>query len=205
MSRKAAFALGAVCSVLAIGLIGSLLFYVPLVANLNSQLTEQDAAVAALESQISTLKDQVSSLTNQVESLQISLSKSVSVAEMQNLTAEYARVIQGYEAIISLGESGYLMKDTSLTQFAGESSLVWNSYLKYAGFVAVQVESNSSTTYGGVMYTLPLSEEIFEYNVTLGTTGSAVLPVLPGTIAVVIGNSELVDSIGATVTVIYYY
>jgi len=205
VSRTVAIGLGIVCIVLAAGLVGSLLLYAPLVADLQLQLTEQDGTVASLNSQVSTLEDQVSSLTAQVASLRSSLSQSLSPAEVQNLTAEYAQVISGYEAIISLSESGYLVQGVSLTQLAGGSSLIWNDYLDYAGFVVVQVESNSSTTYGGVLYTLPVSEEIFEYNVTVGTSGSAVLPVLPGITAIGIGNAELVDSVNAIVTAVYYY
>jgi uncharacterized coiled-coil protein SlyX len=176
-----------------------------MVSKLQSQLADQDKTVDSLNLQVSTLEDQVSSLTAQVTSLQYNLSQSISRSDVQSLTDEYNQAIMDYEALLSLSKSAYLVQAASLTQQAGEITWVWNEYLDYAGFVAVQVESNSTTTYGEVAYMLPVSEALFEYNVTLGIGGTAVFPVLPGQVEVRIGNNELLDSVNAIVTAFYYY
>lgn len=205
VSRTTAIALGVVCVLLAAGLATTLVLYTPMVSKLQSQLADQDKTVDSLNLQVSMLTDQVSSLTAQVTSLQNSLSQSVSRSDVQNLTAEYNQAILDYEALLSLSKSGYLVQATLLTQQAGETTLVWNEDLHYAGYVVVQVESNSTTTYGEVAYTLPASEELFEYNVTLGNSGMTVFPVLPGPVQIGVGNNELVDSVNATVSAVYYY
>jgi len=39
----------------------------------------------------------------------------------------------------------------------------------------------------------------------VGTSGTAVFPVLPATIEIRVGNTEAVDNVTATVTATYYY
>jgi uncharacterized coiled-coil protein SlyX len=205
VSRTVAIGLGVVCVVLAAGLVGALVLYAPMVADLQSQLSDQDSTIASLNSQISGLTSQVASLTMQVASLKASLDQSYNSSEVQALIAEYVQQIQDDQAIISLSKSGYVVQNFPINQTAGEITEIWNDNLGYAGYVGVQLESNSSTTYARVMYTLPVTEDIFDYNATVGTSGSAVLPVLPGTVSIAIGNTELVDAVNATVTAVYYY
>ena len=73
----------------------------------------------------------------------------------------------------------------------------------YAGCVSVAVESTSNTTYVQVAY----SSYGVNYNqtVTMGTGASAVFPVLPGDITIVIGNTELVDEVTGTASATYRY
>lgn len=205
VSRTVAIGLGVVCVALAAGLVIALVLYAPMVADLQSQLSDQDGTIASLNTQVSSLSTQVSSLSAQVASLQSSLSQSYTPSEVQDLLGNYSQELSDYQAMLSLSKSGYLIQSYSFEQAAGTSTGIWNNNLGYAGYVGVQVESNSTTTYARVMYALPVTEEVFDYNVTLGTSGSAVIPVLPGTVSIGIGNNDLTDIINATVTVVYYY
>lgn len=205
VSRTVAIALGVICIVLAAGLVGSLVLYAPQVADLQSQITDKDSQIASLTTQVSSLTTQVSSLSSQVASLQNSLSQSYSASEVRDLLGNYSQQLADYEAILGLSKSAYLVQNSPVTMSAGGTASIYNDYLGYAGYVGIQVESNSSTTYARVMYTLPVTEEIFDYNVTVGESGLTVFPLLPGLITVGIGNQEPVNAVNATVTAIYYY
>ena len=87
---------------------------------------------------------------------------------------------------------------------AGENSFVWNGDVNYAGYFIVSVESSSNTTFVQMVYS---SFGInFDQTIVVGTSGSAGFPVLPAdSIDVIIGNTELVDSVNGTVTVTYHY
>ena len=75
--------------------------------------------------------------------------------------------------------------------------------LNFAGFVSVAVQSSSNTTYVEVVYS---SYGVnYDNSVTVGTSGTAAFPVLPGTIEIRVGNTETVDSVNATITALYNY
>jgi len=206
VSRTVAIGLGVVCIALAAGLVIALVLYAPMVADLQSQVSDQDATIASLNTQVSSLTTQVSSLATQVASLKSSLDQSYNASEVQALIAEYVQQIQDDQAIISLGKSGYLVQNFQVNQTAGGFTPIWSNNLGYAGYVGVQAESNSSTTYVRIIYPLlGLEDQYFDYNVTLGTSGSTVLPVLPGEVSIGVGNNDLTDVINATVTAVYYY
>ncbi|MBT0160291.1 hypothetical protein G4O51_09930 [Candidatus Bathyarchaeota archaeon A05DMB-2] len=203
VSRTITIALGAICIVLAAVLVIALVLYTPMVAD--QQSSDLQAQLADKDSQIASLTSQVSSLAAQVASLQNSLDQSYSASEVRDLLGNYSQQIVNYEAIISLSKSVYLAQNAPVTMGVGGTASIFSDYLGYAGYVGVQVESNSSTTYARVMYTLPVTEQIFDYNVTVGASGLAVFPVLPGPISVEVGNMEPIDIVNATVTAIYYY
>jgi uncharacterized coiled-coil protein SlyX len=206
VSRTVAIGLGVVCIALAAGLVIALVLYAPMVANLQSQLSDQDTTIASLNTQVSSLSTQVSSLAAQVASLKSSLDQSYNASEVQALVAEYVQQIQDDQAIISLSKSGYLVQNFAVNQSAGAFTPIYNNNLGYAGYVGVQAESNSSTTYVRIIYPLPgLEDQYFDYNATLGTSGSTVLPVLPGEVSIGIGNNDLTDIISTNVTAVYYY
>ena len=188
--RTMVIALGMICIVLVAGLVGAIAVYMPMVNSLESQIAEKDNTILSLTSQ-------VLSLTSQVSSLQDSLNQSnTSIVALQ-------QAILYYRSIIYLNESGYLFATQTLTQNANTSTIVYNNMLEYAGCVSVAVESSSNTTYAQVIYS---SYGVnYDHNVTVGTSGTAVFPVLPGEIMVGVGNTELVDNVTATVTALYRY
>jgi uncharacterized coiled-coil protein SlyX len=206
VSRTVAISLGVVCIALAAGLVIALVLYAPMVADLQSQVTDQDATIASLNTQVSSLSTQISSLSAQVASLQNSLDQSYSLSDVQNITAELNQEIATLQDIVNLAKSGYLVQNYAVNQSAGELTPIWNSNLGYAGYVGVQAESNSSTAYVRIICPLAgLEDQYFDYNVTLGTSGSTVLPVLPGEVTIGVGNNDSSDIISTNVTAVYYY
>jgi hypothetical protein len=124
---------------------------------------------------------------------------------VQNIIGNYTQQLSDNNAILTLSKSAYLVQGLQQTLAANSSTSIWSDNIIYAGYFAVQVTSNSSTTYARVIYALPVSGQNFDYNVTVGTSGTAVFPVLPGTVVFGIGNTELADAVNATVTAVYYY
>jgi len=199
VGRTMVIALGMICIVLAAGLVGAIAVYMPMVNSLESQIAEKDST-------ISSLNLQVSSLTSQVLSLQDNLEQSnTNITTLQKAIEALNSQVAFYLSVIYLNESGYLLQPATqtLTQNANTSTIIYNGTINYAGYVSVAVESSSNTTYAQVFYS---SYGVnYDHNVTVGTSGTAVFPVLPGEIAVGVGNTELVDNVTATVTALYRY
>ena len=199
-------ALGLICIVLAACLVSALAVYMPMVSNLESQITEmdnqiveKDSTISSLNNTLSSLRSQLSSLTNLIANYSYSLNQSYSEIDWLNSQ------ISQYRSIIYLNESGYLLQPATqtLTQDANASTEIYNNIIEYAGYVSVAIESNSTTTYVQVVYS---SYDVnYDHNVTLGTSGTAAFPVLPGTIVIRVGNTELDDVVTAVVTVLYSY
>lgn len=202
-SRTAVIALGVICIVLAAGLIGAIATYTPMVsdlqsqvANKNSTITSLNSTVTSLNSTVTSLSSQISSLNSQIASLKNSLNESQSY---------YEEIITDYYEKLSLGQYGYLVNNINLTQDAGAVTAVWTGHVEYAGYVVINAESTSNTTCASVAYSLSSRGTNFDYNATVGTSGTTVFPVLPGELTVGIGNTETANAVNATVTAVYYY
>jgi hypothetical protein len=91
----------------------------------------------------------------------------------------------------------------AVNQAADANTTIFTNVIYYAGYVSVDVQSNSTTTYVEVIYS---SYGVnYDNSVTVGTSGTAAFPVLPGSVEIRVGNTETVDSVNATVTATYYY
>jgi uncharacterized coiled-coil protein SlyX len=197
VSRTMVIALGLICIILAAGLVGAIAVYMPMVSNLESQIAEKNSTISSLNSQVASLNSQVASLQADIEQINSTIEDYKEAQDAFNSQAEY------YISILSLNESDYLFAPHSFTQNANTSDAVYNDNIGYAGCVSVAVESSSNTTYVQVVYS---SYGVnYDQNVTVGTGGTAVFPVLPGEIWIGIGNTELVDDVTGTVTAIYRY
>jgi len=197
VSRTMVIALGMICIVLVAGLVGAIAVYMPMVSNLESQIAEKNSTILSLNSQVSSLNSQILSLRADFEQVNSTISNYKDAIEA------YTSQIAYYISIISLNESVSLPVTQTLTQDANTSTVVYTNGIQYAGYVSVGVESSSNTTYAQVVYS---SYGVnYDHNVTVGTSGTAVYPVLPGEIVVGVGNTEPVDNVTATVSAIYYY
>lgn len=197
VSRTMVIALGMVCIVLAAGLVGAIAFYLPMVSSLESQIAQQDNTILSLNSQISSLTSQVSSLNSQVLSLQSSLNQS------NNSLVSLEEVLLYYRSIVYLNETMSLFATQAVIQDANTSTTVFNGSIYYAGYVSVGVVSSSNTTYAQVVYSYHGVN--YNHTETVGTSGTASFPVLPGEIEIRIGNTEPVENVTATVSATYYY
>jgi len=172
-------ALGIICIILAVGLIAAI------VNNYNQPDVDD------LEDQIANLQNQVASLTDKVSDYETQIS---------DLTDENNE----YTSIINLENSAVLIDEESYTQEADDKTVLFDDELHYAGYIEIQVESTSDTTYIQVTYTYDGVE--FDQTITVGNSGTAYFPVLPDTIKIVLGNTDTgSETIDTTVTLTYIY
>jgi cell division protein FtsL len=198
VSILAVIALGIACIVLAAGLVVAVfVVYPPMINDLQSQIAEKDNKISSFNNTISSLNSQVAGLTNLVANYASTLNQSDS--EMAALNSQISELLN----YLYLNASGILTLDQAITQNAGANTTIWNDIIEYAGYVAVDVQSSSNTTYVRMLYS---SYGVnYDDTVTVKTSGTAAFPVLPGTIEIRVGNTDTVDSANATVTAIYYY
>jgi outer membrane murein-binding lipoprotein Lpp len=197
VSKAMVIALGLICIILAAGLVGAIAVYMPMVSNLESQIAEKNSTISSLNLQVSSLNSQVLTLQTDIEQLNSTIEDYKAAQEAFNSEVEL------YLSIIYLNESGYLFADRIFALAANTSDAIYEGNIMYAGCVSVSVESTSNTTYVQVVYS---SYGVnYNQNMTVGTGGSAVFPVLPGDITVAIGNTEPVDNVTGTASATYRY
>ena len=188
-----------VCIVVSAGLVSAIALYSPRVNDLESQVADKDLDIAALNAEIV-------ALNGRIATLQVNLAQNASYIENLKEGIDILNSqVAGYLNIIYMNASGYLSLDGTVSQNASTSTVVYNMALEYAGYVAVTAQSTSDTTYVQMLYNNYGVN--FDYNVTVGTSGTAYFPVLPGEIEIRIGNTDayIGDFINATTVAAYYY
>ena len=196
VSRTMVIALGLTCIVLAAGLVGSIAVYMP-------QIADRDSTISSLNSTISFLNRQVQVYQNTIAQMMLNQSSSGTSANASQEIAYLNSQISALNSILYLNESGLLVNNQSINQAAGANTTVYNNVPYFAGYVSIDVQSNSTTTYVEVIYSFYGVN--YDNIITVGTSGTAAFPVLPGSVEIRVGNTEAVDSVTATVTATYYY
>jgi hypothetical protein len=201
-SKILVFALVAIVVILAASLVGVIAIYAPI----DSQLATRDNTINSLHATISDLQNQLASAGNNSDS-------QVYINQIANLNQQLAYLNDSYTAarsdassfnsIIQLQESGTLYDASSITQEANSTTNLWNDQLDYAGYVVVQATATANTTYAEVIYSFTGTN--FDYTQTIGSSGSAVFPVLPGIVQVNIGNVNQSSTNTINVTATYFY
>jgi hypothetical protein len=196
-------ALAIICVILAAGLVGVIAVYQPTEqANKEAQIADLQAQVASLTQKLAAASDtsayttQIASLRQQISALESDLSSANST-----ITTIYAEQTE-YQQIINLQKTSTL-NDESLTQDANSTTEYWSGNLLYAGYFTVEIESNSTTTFAQIIYSF--GDIDFNYNQTVGKSGTALFAVLPTETHLIIGNLEQTDAtaINATATIHY--
>jgi len=200
-SKILVFALVAISVILAASLVGVIVIYQPI----DSQLAAKNTTISSLQSQILNLESELASQSNssstQAYVNQITLLNQQLASLNDSFTAARSDAYS-FQNILQLQESGTLYSN-SLTQDANTTTTIWNDQLDYAGYVVVQVTATANTTYAEVIYSYTGAN--FDYNQTIGTSGSAVFPVLPGIVQVIVGNINQNNSNNLTITATYFY
>lgn len=201
--NKQVIALGVICVVLAASLVGVIALYQP------AQTDDQQATIDALEQQIALFRlnqTDIQPYLAQMASLQSQLQQYENLND--SLTAMYADIAD-YEQLLALQKSSTIYTEQTFTQPPNSVTAIFAGTTIYAGYVIVQVtSSNANSTYAQVIYRF--GETNFSYNQTIGTSGTALLPVLPSPEAdsfkVLVGNTQT-DIANATTTVsaAFYY
>jgi len=201
-SKVLVFALVGVVVILAASLVGVIAIYQPI----DSQLATKDNTISSLNSQILNLEYELASQSNssstQAYVNQITLLNQQLASLNDSFTAARSDAYS-FQNILQLQESGILYPSSSITQAANASTTIWNDQLEYAGYVIVQATATANTTYAEVFYSY--TGVNFDYNQTIGTSGSAVFPVLPGIVQVIVGNINQNNSNNLTITATYFY
>ena len=96
-----------------------------------------------------------------------------------------------------------MVSSQTFTQDPSANTVIWQDAVNYAGYIAVTAQASSNTTYIQTDYIY--SGVNYNQTITVGTSGTAYFPVLPGMLDINLGNMEPTNSNTGTVSAIYYY
>jgi len=191
-------ALTVICIILAAGLVGVAAVYI----NNQSQISQKDDTIDSLTDEVAVLQLQLSQIPDSAVYLgQIANLKQ----QLEGLNDSYTGVLAEYTnllKIVQMRASG-IMYDSSFTQNANEQTILYENAVDYAGFVVVEATANATSTYAKVQYSF--GEFNFDYNQTLGVSGTAAFPILPGNVQLLIGNVNETNSNTVTATATFYF
>lgn len=197
VKRATVIFLGVVCIILSASLVATLVLYLPTL-NAVSQLKSEIAAKNnVIGSQNSTISSQIQQITALQNSLQQASDKDEEIDYLRSYVSDLLNIIY-------MNASATLLRNQGVQLGANDSFSLWSDYLTYAGYITVQVQSSSNTTYVQVTYTA--FEVYYDEKIVVGTDGVASFPVLPTSmIDIRLGNSEPSEVVSATVTVVYRF
>ena len=199
--RNVAVIIGAICIVLAVGMVVALIAYLPAASqidSLNAQVAQKNQSITALNSQIAALNAQLGSQSGQ--------NSTSNDAALQLQISQLQAEINSLNNVIYMNASGILVSSQAFSIDPSTNTTVWdqtNTPLIFPGYVTVQVASSSNTTFVEVAYAT--YGVVYDSVVKVGTSGTAAFPVLPGTIIIGLGNTETNNTVTGTVTATYYY
>jgi len=191
VGRNVVIALGIICVILAVGLVGAVANYTSIISGKDNTVTAKDSQIADKDDTISSLNSQIASQDSQISSLNSQASS------LQNQ-------VNDLNAIANLAKSTVWVNDETVSQPAGSYSY-WIRSASYAGYVVVVV--HSSTTSGTGVRVIYSSHGVSYDNLLgVGSGGTAVFPILPSlNIEIRVGNSNWFDGATETVTITYHY
>jgi predicted PurR-regulated permease PerM len=198
-SNMKVIALAVVCVILAASVVGVIAVYVP--NNSQAQLTEKENTIASLQTQINALEYQLSTTNSTTYFTQIAYLNSQLSDLNDTLTSVYSDYAS-LQKIVQLGASE-LWYDNSFSQSANATTTLGTAQVDYAGYVVVQATASANTTYAEVLYTF--GDINMDFNQTIGTSGTALFPLLPGTVEVRMGNINQSNTNNVTATITHYY
>ena len=198
-SNMKVIALVVVCIILAASLVGVIAVYV--LNNSQAQLTEKDNTISSLQAQINALEYQISTTNSTTYVSQIAYLNSQLSDLNDTLTSAYSEYASLQKNVqLGISEVWY---DNSFSQNANDTTTLGTAEVDYAGYVVVQATATANTTYAQVLYTYGGID--LDFNQTIGTSGTALFPLLPGTVEMRIGNINQSDVNNVTATITHYY
>jgi hypothetical protein len=151
---------------------------------LSGSLSQMSQSYSSLQSSASSYESQLSSLSSAVSSASASVS---SLLGLLNLSSS---AVEGSNLTVSEG--------------AGQVMPVLTFVASYPGYIVVSGSSSTTNGYIQVSDTYPGYPTVS--NVPFGRRSTSVLiPVLPGTVTVSFGNTNLINSASAIISVTYFY
>jgi hypothetical protein len=198
-SNMKVIALAVVCVILAASLVGVIAVYVP--NNSQAQLTEKDNTINSLRTQINALEYQLSTINSTTYVSQIAYLNS-QLSDLNDTLTSISSDYSSLQKIAQLGTSE-VWYDNSFSQDANTSTMLGTAEVTYAGYVVIQATASADTTYAQVLYTFGGID--LDFNQTVGTSGTALFPILPGTVEIRMGNINQSTSNNVTATITHYY
>ena len=193
-------ALAAICIILAASLVGVGALYLTKPTNnadLQAQIAEKENLIASLNETITELQSQIASAPTVTTYL----------ATISSLTSQLSQANAAFNELNSIAHLNMTERKVDGTwldqQAPNSTDMVYNDYLDFAGFVVVTVQSNSTTTYASITYRYLGTD--FNFNKTIGKSGTAMFVVLPTFVSISVGNQESTAYNNATVAIDYYY
>ena len=197
---KKVIALAIICVILAASLVGVIAVYQP--TGLQEELAEKEALISSLQTQIGSLQYQLAQAPNATtyQAQIANLNQQITILN-DTLTSAYASIVSMQRALNL--ELTALLFDDSFTQDANATTEVWTNIVETAGYITIEAQATANTTYAEILFVM--GETNFNYNQTIGTSGTAIFPVLPGTVQIKIGNINQATSNNVNATIRYYY
>ena len=192
-------ALTIICIILAAGLVGLAAVYL----SNQSQISQKDSTIYSLNDEIELLELQLSQSSSSTATYLGQISSLNQ--QIEYLNASYTAIISDYTNLLKIVQmrSSGIMYDGTFTQNANDETVLYDMTVDYAGLVVIQAEANATSTYAKVQYTF--GDYNFDYNQTLGISGTAAFPILPGAVLLSIGNINELTSNTVTATATFYY
>lgn len=162
---------------------------------------QQNAKI--LEEQVSILNTQVTNLQNDVDNLNGAISEyEEQLSNYEQQIGDLTEKNNNYTNIIALKEIQMIFDNKTYTQNANTVTTLFNETVNYAGYFEIQVTSTSDTTYLQTAY--KHNNLNFNQTITVGTNGTAYFPILPGTIELLLCNTDTKTN-QATINLNYIY
>jgi uncharacterized coiled-coil protein SlyX len=195
VDRKVAIALGIICVVLAVGLVGVVAYYTSIISGLNSQVSQLQTW---LQENITHYESQITSLRNQIAD------KDNTIASLNSQINQLQSQVDEFRAIVNLEKSETWVSQQTVSQPAG-GYYSWKFSASYAGYIVVTVHSSTtSNTYVRVIWSS--YGVIYDKTVNVGVGGAAAFPVLPcSRVEIRVGNTNLLSGATQTVSITYRY
>lgn len=190
--------LAVLCVLLAASLVGVIAIYATNgnSSDLKAEITQKDNLINSLQANNTNLQNKISQTPD------VSVYQN-QIANLNQQLADANNQVAGYYNIAIMNASSSLIYQQPLTQDPNTTTAIFSDSIFYSGYVVVQATATANTTYAEVIYSYGGFN--FDYNQTLGTSGTAAFPVLPGTLIINIGNINQTAANTVTASATYYY
>jgi cell division protein FtsL len=175
------------------------------IATLQARVLEGEGEVKAAEAKIKTVQTDLAAANATIADLNGKLTaSSAKIAELQSQNDGLVSQVNNLTAITSLAAVTTQVANSTLDQPAGQESLFTIFNANYAGYLRITGTTSSGTVYLRVM-------DIFHaypyglYRHPFGTGTEIIVPVLPGSVSVYLGNTDATGEVTGKITVEYYY
>jgi hypothetical protein len=200
VTRSVAIALGMICIISVVLLVGAGV----LMKDKDSKNSSQAFQISSLQHQNNQLQTQLNGNVSQNANLQTWLDGNKT--EYNDYVATHHYTDTDYnllQSIANLGEQQVILDQYTTNQGANTHSYVTGFQANYAGYLHISLTSTTTNAYVIVEYWF--QGRLFSVTKSIGTSGEAYFPLMPSSIAIYVGNTNLLNGATETITATYYY